>query len=57
MIACREGHERLVQELLKANADVNAVSKVRYCTHLKLHPPPPFLLIRFSYKYGGAVIE
>ena len=56
MIACREGHERLVQELLKANADVNAVSKVRYCTHLKLCPPP-FLLIRFSYKYGGAVIE
>lgn len=30
MIACREGHERLVQELLKANADVNAASEVRY---------------------------
>ena len=31
MIACRGGHEKLVQELLKANADVSAVSKVRNC--------------------------
>lgn len=33
MIACREGHERLAQELLKANADVNAASKVRYTSY------------------------
>ena len=26
--------------------------RVNYCTHSKLRPPP-FLLDRFSYKYGG----
>lgn len=51
MIACRGGHEKLVQELLKANADVNAVSKVRNCLQLHMYVYEVSFITNTALKY------